>query len=246
MQRVMRLIALTLLVFIAGFFSARQVRVRSQELGRKPFTAMVVERQYDGSGRQIVLEEIVSAVRSDGSQVRMFHRQLPDGSWFQPKWVLLVPAGVRISVDPATESIVTYHLPSRPAAPSSTCGVSPDAPRSSWLGYAVVVDDVRVKPPEMLSDKHWLAPNLGCFPLRDEISYAPGPAGAATKMVREAVFVIPGDPSPSLFEIPASYRERSPSELAAEFARRFPGHQAWRSGSSSVLDQAYQSSGAQR
>jgi hypothetical protein len=44
----------------------------------------------------------------------------------------------------------------------------------------------------------------------------PGP-----KTTRETVSLIPGEPQSSLFAIPANYVERSPSQVADEFERRF-------------------------
>lgn len=41
------------------------------------------------------------------------------------------------------------------------------------------------------------------------------------KTTVETLFVIEGEPQPALFEWPPGYKERAPSELADEYARRF-------------------------
>jgi hypothetical protein len=84
-----------------------------------------------------------------------------------------------------------------------------------------------------------MAPALGCFELQE--IWTLGPAdGPKHRLTRQAVYVMEGDPPPTLFEIPATYPERAPSEVAAEFVRRFPEHQPpFSSETAHAMDEVY-------
>ena len=63
-------------------------------------------------------------------------------------------------------------------------------------------------------------------------------------ITREALLVKEGDPSTALFEIPSGYVERTPSEVMAERAKRFPEDENARfeASHSEPFDEAYRSS----
>lgn len=66
----------------------------------------------------------------------------------------------------------------------------------------------------------WAAPGLDCYVLSmSAVKYVNSNPGSKTS--RETVSLIPGEPQTSLFAIPANYVERSPSQVANEFERRF-------------------------
>jgi hypothetical protein len=82
----------------------------------------------------------------------------------------------------------------------------------------------------------WLAPHLNCFALEETIR-----SNGKVVTKRESLFLIPGEPPDYLFQIPPNYTERSPAQVFAEFARRFPGRKAAPSETSSKLDDVYRS-----
>lgn len=249
MKRIVTLSGLTAIVALVSFLAPRLGSIRSQEPLRKPFTATIVERQYDPQGREIYSEYALDAVRGDGSEVRMFRRHLPNQELFEPKWVLDLNAKRRVSVDPSTVSITTYLLSASVAAEyqagDSSCvraAENSSTARSVIMGMQVV--RVTEDTPHGLNAvdhaERWLAPQLGCFPLKEIFTFGLVPAGAAQRSVREVLFITEGEPAASLFEIPGSYAERSPSQVSAEWTRRFPGHPAMSDESSAAADQAYQ------
>ena len=66
---------------------------------------------------------------------------------------------------------------------------------------------------------HWLAPGLDYIELRAELVVKDSDGTIAARTVREAVEILRGEPDPSLFEIPDSFVERSPSEVFAEIEK---------------------------
>lgn len=241
MKRIILVGLATALVAAVSFFSALPKAVKSEELSQKAFTVAIVENQFDLQGREVYSEYVLGAVRSDGSEVRVSRRKLPDGQWFQPKWVLDLSLRKRVSVEPATGSILTYPLSDKAVAeyraPRASCGKISLAEPSQLLGQRVVHMREDAAPDSYVD--RWLAPALNCFPLRETFTFTSGPPTATRRIVRQALFLIPGEPARSLFQIPASYVERSPSEMAAEFARRFPGHDAMSTKSAQRLDDIY-------
>ena len=106
--------------------------------------------------------------------------------------------------------------------------------KSRMLGYEVV----RVEEDMPALGSHydaWLAPALDCFALRETVTRH------KAYSVADTLTIIKGNPSPALFAIPAYYTERSPSEVGAEFARRFPERPpVFPASTAAKLDQAYQ------
>lgn len=61
-----------------------------------------------------------------------------------------------------------------------------------------------------------------CFSLRKTLVIGPSEDQLRLARVDEAAQVTIADPPNELFEKPAGYRERPPSEVTAEFYRRYP------------------------
>ena len=95
---------------------------------------------------------------------------------------------------------------------------------TSMLGQDVVKVHGVQGPSERSSEStEWKAPDLDCFTLSStHVLSVPSGNPVATTTV-ETLFVVEGEPQPALFELPAGYKERSPSQLADEYARRFGG-----------------------
>src|SRR5439155_8918657 len=97
-------------------------RAHAQQVSRTPFTAFMVENQYPaGQLQPDRTEHYLRAVKSDGTEVTIWMRQSPRQEWMQPKVILDLPNGTRISVDPFTESWQTIRSP-RTRVPSINLG----------------------------------------------------------------------------------------------------------------------------
>jgi hypothetical protein len=242
-----RFILVTVTTFVVGlltFTSVKRLEVRSQQIEKQPFTAVLIEDRYSPTGVKGYTEYVTHAVRNDGSRVDVYRRKAPDGNWGFPRVIVNVQARTRTAVDPATESVTTYPLSDGAVAaftaPANSCTPQMDTDQPSIIGYKVGL--LREDHPGGIHADHadkWAAIALDCFPLREVDTVTSGPALGAHNE-REALIVMEGEPAASLFEVPSSYVERSPSEVSVEFARRFPGQPTMRPETGSVLDQSYQ------
>src|SRR5579875_1865794 len=157
--------------FLAAFLVARRLQLRSSTSDPSPLTATIIEERYSpGSTQPSYVEYSLSAVRSDGSWAVISRRQAPDGRWVEMKLVTSLASGTRITVDPTTESLVTFKLSKGAASffqsQRVACGKVPNPQRSTLLGYDVVELTEPFGPPEGRDTvTRWLAPSLGCFTL---------------------------------------------------------------------------------
>jgi len=215
-----------------------------------PFQVVMVERQYRAGTRAPVRSlDYLFARRGDGASVRSVRMQImANGGWADQRIIEDFAGYRRTSIDPATESLTTYHYSSRLAArlstPNSKCSDDPRAAHVQILGYDTVLATQTLPTPGAgIEVKEWRAPQLNCFALREEAAI---PDNELT-ITREALLVSQGPPPASLFEIPPGYVERSPSEVTAERARRFPDETGASApccdASISRLDEVYRNSG---
>jgi hypothetical protein len=236
------IVLLTAVAAIASFTVARSLPVYAQT--RKPFTAVMVEKQYPGDSEQPTRTDVyLRAFRGDGSQVTVKRGQSPRQEWKETKAILDLTGRKRVSVDQFTESLTTYPLTAGDVTyysswPKSECTGRPQLPQSTLLGY-----EVRKVEKQLGSGTHLellMAPALNCFELQETLTL--GSAGAPNhRITRQALYVIEGEPPAALFEIPASYTERAPSEVAAEFVRRYPEHKPpFSDEAARGMDEAYQ------
>jgi len=242
-----------LLVLAAGVFAAalrsralRAVRVQNRKW--RPFQAAMVERSYRaGVTAPALTQNYVYGRRRDGSHAQRIPMQiLAHGGWAEQRIVEDYSTGTSTSIDPATESLTTYHFAAKHTAeltvPPGACGGDANAPHVEILGYDTV--QVRRSDPGGLGGSlevtEWQAPRLNCFALRDEAE----PADGQSSRTREALLVKEGEPPAALFDLPANYTERAPSEVMAERARRFPNEPgACPNCKYDDLDKAYRSAG---
>jgi hypothetical protein len=242
------LFAACLVAFFSYYISRRVVAIADQPHWR-PFTATIVERMYAGDATAPVhVENYISAVRGDGSQVKDFKRQvMPNGGWGDMRVISDLSARRRTTVDPSTESVTTYPYSDKAAArlatPPSACSSNANAPHATLLGYDTVMVQTALPgaPGETRELTQWLAPALNCFALKETMTFHQ-PDSASSRTTTEAVLVKVGEPSKSLFDIPAGYVERTPSQVFAERARRFPDEPpAAADATATRLDGIYQS-----
>jgi hypothetical protein len=228
-----------------AFLVTRRVAMKGQPPVRIPFTAVMVERtQRQGEKEPFKIENFTYALRHDGSWVTARHRQIfPDGGWGDIRVVVDLSFRRRVVVDPSTESVVTYPIPLNyvegPPNPPEGCTTGVNPQRGNWLKY----ETVRIPEPpqgEVLSREAWFAPSLGCVALRRVTTVRlPGSDETVYVVTMEALWVVEGEPDSALFDIPANYVERSPSELSAEHARRFNGQRVF--SNPREFDKVYQS-----
>ncbi len=220
--------------------------VRGQLPKRRPFTATAVETRYGSDGVKAYQETYTFAVRSDGSQAKAVNRRARDGNWYEMRMVVDIPRRRRVSIDPITQSITTYNLSAGEAAllalPDRSCqGI--DGGDANLLGYVAkrVVENLQFRDGKVQGLESWRAPALDCFPLREIDSQGPLGGNSPRNLV-EVVTVIEGEPASSMFEVPASYAERSPSDVVSEFNRRFGSlGRPLSESTASKLDRVYQS-----
>lgn len=243
-SRVLALIAVTSLVYSAFPRST----VKAQDRHWTPFTVAMVERRYSGNATQpAYVENYLYAVRGDGSNVTDYKRQImPNRGWGDMRVITDLFAGKRIAVDPSTESLTTTpyseKIVAHLATPPSACGPNP-TPGPTILGYTtVVVKTTLPGPPDTKIERTtWEAPQLNCFALQYTVVLHQSDS-SFSRNTREALLVKEGEPSAAMFEIPSGYVERSPSEVIAEHAKRFPNAPPVASDqTATMLDRVYQS-----
>lgn len=229
MRRVAILIALSLAIGGLTFVVVRKLQVQAQVASRKPFTALMAERYYNSSGALVESYTSIYAIRSDGSSARIWLREDPNGRRAVIKGIEDLASKKRVAVDSMIESITTWPLSDEQVAGLKTadlsCAQAAEGERTTVLGYDVVKIQEELQAPsgKLHRDEFWRAPALDCFPMRERLSGGPSGGPVTLSTEREVVYVIPGEPAPALFEIPAGYTEHSPSQAAAEFSRRFLG-----------------------
>jgi hypothetical protein len=214
----------------AGVFVSYRALPETEAKGRmRPFIAEVIERHFGPDGRLAPLpggiDYVTIARKSDGSQVRFLPVHEPDGSFTLVRSIFDV-SGKRTNVLPSTKSVMTYYISpvhvGRRLARFESCpsaAEDPRAQRSSRLGYEVVhVDTSRTDPRGTEEDSQWVAPALNCFALAETHTSETG-----ARNEDEAISVFEGEPPDSWFTAPQGYTERSPSQVAAAYAARFPG-----------------------
>jgi hypothetical protein len=208
------------LTFCGGFIVTR--RARSQDQPHKAFTAFQVEKRYVGSSIERYREDKIYAVRTDGSWMWMAHRPGPDGRLYDMGEIYDLSRRLITTVDGLTQSVQTDKLSDESVASYKVI----DRTCQSATERALIVgrDVFKVPTPRDASQTDavdWRAPDLDCFSLQAEHTKWGFSAKVLARTTTETVFVVVGDPSPSLFLIPSSYVERSPAQAAEEYQRRF-------------------------
>lgn len=182
----------------------------AQSIDRTTFTASIHETFYRyPAGEQFKTRDLTVAVAATGLQIEARHLVNPAGQGVEQR-IILDPVGpTRVVVDGLTESLTTTRYTSKPV----TCTNDAAPKHSTILGYDVVESiDVRNESGETWRTESWTALALDCFPLRVATYIGKTGGSAVLTSVREAASVVVGQPAASLFEIPAGYTERAPSQ----------------------------------
>ena len=214
---------------VVGGVLAKQARPQSP---LQPFTLDITETSVDAQGKPDTEPKFVRlSVREDGSTSKATRiRRRSDGAELVSRIIYDLARRRKISIDPVTESTTTVplssadvqlHLVSAATACSGTAA-------GQILGrevYFVEENRTRKDSNGAIPIEHiekWIAPSLGCLPLRwDGTLYKPD----GTFFIRNvrAVDSITQGIADGAFEVPPGYVERSPSELMKERERRWPG-----------------------
>lgn len=178
------------------------------------------------TGEQVHTYHSTYARRADGSSVEIRRIVDPDGNVREQRKIIDLVQKRQLLVDGLTESVTTYPLtgPEMAALTQEPACAARGAERAELLGLKAVRAEENVKTPKgtELRIEKWLAPGLGCLPLRERVftAHAGGPFQLAWE--QEVTSFERSDPPAEWFEVPAGYIERAPSAVLGEFDRRFP------------------------
>jgi hypothetical protein len=208
----------------------------------RTFTATVSEEHYTpGSTVPWFTFTDTVAVRKDGSHVTARHLTNPaDGKTVYRLSITDIPARRSVVVDPLSESLSTRPMQQKTVDRVEVKATSgcPGQPAGRLLGFNVNLDETHTADDTVKQDvRSWISPELDCFPLRKETHFVA--EGKEDFTVRSVSLLTQGDPPAWLFAIPNNYIERSPTDMFAEQARRFPQHFSPPHPSTHVLDEAY-------
>ncbi len=215
----LRLAGIALLTLTA-WFVARTVVAQ----GYRP-PAMTIRYSITAleQGQQPVHTESFVAVRTDGSKVRPRLTTAPDGQVYEQKIVIDASKGKRIVVEGITQSLTTYALSDGEAKAlefaRGQCEEKSGNEEAQILGYKVLRS---TRPGSGTSSaagtqgkaqlESWIAPELGCVPLREKFTMWDANGIAQTVFEKEALEIRLGEPDSRLFDVPA-WPERTPSQV---------------------------------
>ena len=193
---------------------------------RAAYTAKTVEKRFSSKGTET--EMITDAVRGDGSQVKIVRKIAATKQWVDVKTVIDLRSSQRAEFEPLTESKTTTPLSARYVqyllTKPKSCGEGSNFERNKIFGQDVikVQNEYNLPSGEVDRVERWLAPSLNCFSLRERLSRGPKNGPFVLKMTRDITELRLGEPEGALFLAPPDFKERSASEVAAEFKRRYP------------------------
>jgi hypothetical protein len=233
-------------VALVSYKTTTYLRVRVLAATPRPtaaFTAKAVELQFDGQGRQTstALRTVASNGRGVQVEILDYLNNRPMGNWT----MLDLGNRVRVSVDPATESITTYPLSINAIATAhqiqASCADVPSTEHKYINGHITFKKiEERNSNTSRLHVVSWIAPTLNCIALESTATAYRSNLKLAEKNTRVTSIVV-GEPEASLFILPTNFTERSPSQVFDELARRTGQECAGCAQSAGVLDEAYRS-----
>jgi hypothetical protein len=213
----------------------------------EPYTAIVLEQEFDGNGKKLHSESSIRARRSDGSEVRSSRRTFPDGRDYEMREITDISSMRRMTLNGAVETVTTYILGARKAEYlryASPCARLQERAETTFiLGYEArkIEDRVSVSGGEhSVNVQTWVVPELGCLVLREVATFRKK-GKVESSITREIVELTLGQPDSALFVVPANYKESAPSEVFLEYQRRFPNAPPQSSEAASRADDAYRS-----
>lgn len=249
MNKVIRSLAVLVATVVLSVLIGRAVYSQQNKPRPVPLTAVVRESFARSPETGFTkLEYKIVAVRGDGSSAEVRDVQSPDGKMYTQQMIVDLQAGERRLYDGLTGSRTTYRIPAetlqRMRTARKVCTGVNDA---ALLGVQVLKE---VSHPaqgkestEQVTVTAFRAPEWDCLALKEvrETERNGGPRW--TTNLREVLSVAPGEPEAKWFEIPANAIERSPSEVLAEYERRY-GERGAVSKTREMLDENYRKFGS--
>jgi hypothetical protein len=216
-----------LLAAIAVASALMMRAVYSQIRTQKPSATLTIRELFtrEPNTAPYKVEYKIVALRADGSRAEWREVQSPAGAIAVQREISDLPSGTRILLDGLTNSRVVYRFPEDTVAVARmrrNCPGSADGERI--LGYEVsrqVEERQDEKHDQLVRSEAWLAPSLDCVALRERRTVQSKGQSTWTTNLREVVSVAIGEPDPKYFAVPADYMERKPSEVLAEYKRRY-------------------------
>lgn len=185
-----------------------------------PYTVTLKETVLSRDGIAKVASYVTYAVRSDGSCYRrLVHTEGTSGT------VLHMASGYRIMLDEArglkstifkrSVNPARWHRDPRSGCTASLSGQPISSVPETVLGSETVAGYRAVKtssePGSGTKLLWWFAVDHGCAIIQDRMEFSDG-----TRSEHTLIGLIPGEPEPALFTVPASFQEVPPSAMALQ------------------------------
>ena len=209
----------------------------------KPFIAYQIEWSFSYADPNHTNPEIMPSMlarRSDGSEVYSYMTPAPDGAPMETRQVTDIRQGMSFSMNTTAKTVMTFYYPPASlyqfAQTNQVCpaeAIHPSATRLTLLDHPAAVFR-RVD--SYVTEDITAALDLDCYPLRTVQTFA---FGSVNKI--EVTSIAAGEPPDALFDVPAGYREVSPSQANAEYVQRYPGHTLYNEDYQQLLEKRYQS-----
>lgn len=214
---ILKLCLATMFVFGVGSLISRKTSSVYASTLPVAFTAEYVVTTHNSTGIEIQNATSLFAQKGDGSHVVL---QKTTGLKQPSSLRRILDTNTRrmVTVDPNTLSVTTYYQTDadvvRARKPPLACDQHTAFSRDAGSHEKVFGFEVARYSGKMPGADHavvrWLAPDLNCFVLREEVTILPD----QSTYRRTTTSITVGEPDPSLFHIPtAGYVERLPSEV---------------------------------
>lgn len=213
-------LATVLVSVVAAGFALH--RVRAQVATIQPFVAIMVEEaapRPDQPPTPVTRFQTI-AVRSDGSVSRVTKWEVrPPTKTIYWRDVFDATVKTRGEVEDTTGTIIKRQYSDlQVLTPGVLCG---GTPAGQIEGLDVMYSEhpmATTNPATSVMNKQWLAPQLGCYPVKQEwVGKIQGAPMDTTQMLISIQF---GEPDPWYFNIPANYTTRTADEWM-ELAKPF-------------------------
>jgi hypothetical protein len=224
----------TIGVLIAAGLAVK--RVKAQTTTVQPFTAIEVNTGLAGAQHgkfvqdgqpQIPAPHVytkILAVRSDGavSITQKWNKSDALGKEIFMRMVYNPAEKTKTFYDPFTQSVVHHpYTFDNSLKGGDYCDGTPDG---QIEGFDVVLHEDTVQKQgdgEIITNKTWSAPKLGCYVLKNEI-VSQHDGWVKFDITRSVTHIRVGEPDPWYFAEPAGLTERTPEEWKDELVRRTP------------------------
>lgn len=214
--------AFSLIAVAAGlwFGSTKPVQATNYQ----PFTATLVDINFEDGTDQFETNQIVYARKSDGSSAEIIYMNDPNGRSVKMINLVDVPRSRQVTADGLTQSTTTYNHSWNFI--SDQCTEDPGSASDTLHGFKTVrmLDLLTIPGGMTIRAEVDEAPALGCYALRKKVYISEDSASFTLAQSTEVTALTLGEPNSDLFVLPAGYVERKPTDVYREFGRRFPDH----------------------